>query len=96
MASLRRPRLTPRLNAPDGCRRACARSSPSLTSRIGVMATYLVLFPISSTASNSTACVDLIGAGVDVGGNLALQRRREHRPGTVTHDLVHLVLTLRP
>ncbi len=32
--------------------------------------------------------VDLTQVGVDVGGNLGLQRRREHRPGTVTHDLV--------
>jgi hypothetical protein len=26
--------------------------------------------------------------GVEVGGDLGLQRRREHRPRTVTHDLV--------
>ena len=32
--------------------------------------------------------VDLTQVGVDVGGHLGLQRRREHRPGTVTHDLV--------
>ena len=32
--------------------------------------------------------VDLTQVGVDVGGDLGLQRRREHRPGTVTHDLV--------
>ena len=32
--------------------------------------------------------VDLTHVGVDVGSDLGPQRRREHRPGTVTHDLV--------
>ena len=32
--------------------------------------------------------VDLAGMGVDVGGHLGLQRRREHRSCTVTHDLI--------
>jgi len=32
--------------------------------------------------------VELVGAGLDIGGNLGLQRRREHLTGTVTHDLV--------
>jgi hypothetical protein len=32
--------------------------------------------------------IDLVGMGIDLGGDLGLQRRREHRPGTVTHDLV--------
>ncbi len=32
--------------------------------------------------------VDLIGVGVDVGGDLGLQRRRQHLPGTVAHDLI--------
>jgi len=32
--------------------------------------------------------VDLTQVGVDVGGNLGLQRRCEHCPCTVTHDLV--------
>jgi hypothetical protein len=33
-------------------------------------------------------CVDLANMGIDVGGDLGLQRRREHCPGTVTDDLV--------
>jgi hypothetical protein len=32
--------------------------------------------------------VDLTGIGIDVSGDLGGQRRREHRPRTVTHDLV--------
>jgi hypothetical protein len=32
--------------------------------------------------------VDLAGVGIDVGGDLGLQRSREHRPRTVTHNLV--------
>ena len=32
--------------------------------------------------------VDLVDIGIDVGGDLGLQRRREHRPCTFTHDLV--------
>ncbi len=32
--------------------------------------------------------VHLTQVGVDAGGDLGLQRRRQHRPGTVTHDLV--------
>ena len=32
--------------------------------------------------------VDLARVGLDVGGDLGLQRRREHRPGAITHDLV--------
>jgi len=32
--------------------------------------------------------VDLAGVGIDVGGDLGLQRSREHRPRTVTHDLI--------
>jgi hypothetical protein len=35
-----------------------------------------------------TRFVDLTHVGVDVGGDLGLQRRREHRPCTVTRDLV--------
>jgi hypothetical protein len=35
-----------------------------------------------------TRFVDLTQVGVDVGRDLGLQRRREHRPRTVTHDLV--------
>jgi len=35
-----------------------------------------------------TRFVDLVGVGVDVGGDLGLQRRREHCPCTVADDLV--------
>ncbi len=35
-----------------------------------------------------TCFVDLTQVGIDVGGDLGLQRSREHRPRTVTHDLV--------
>ncbi|MDT5051726.1 MAG: hypothetical protein QOF66_92 [Mycobacterium sp.] len=35
-----------------------------------------------------TRFVDLTHVGVDVGGDLGLQRSREHRPCTITHDLV--------
>jgi len=34
------------------------------------------------------ALVDLAGVGLDVGGDLSLQRRREHLPGPVPHDLI--------
>jgi len=34
------------------------------------------------------ALVDLPGVGLDVGGDLSLQRRREHLPGPVPHDLI--------
>jgi hypothetical protein len=32
--------------------------------------------------------VDLVDVGVDIGGDLGLQRRRQHRPGAVTDQLV--------
>jgi hypothetical protein len=32
--------------------------------------------------------VDLLGMGVDVGGDLGGQRRREHLAGTVADDLI--------
>ena len=32
--------------------------------------------------------VDLVGERLDVGGDLGLQRRREHLPGTVADDLI--------
>ncbi len=32
--------------------------------------------------------VDLTQVGVDVGNHLGVQRRREHRPRTITDDLV--------
>ena len=35
-----------------------------------------------------TVLVDLIRVRVDVGGDLGLQRRRQHLPGTVAHDLI--------
>ncbi len=35
-----------------------------------------------------TGLIDLLTVGGDVGGDLGLQRRREHRPGAVTDDLV--------
>jgi hypothetical protein len=35
-----------------------------------------------------TRFVDLTNVGVDIGSDLGMQRRREHRPRTVTHDLV--------
>jgi hypothetical protein len=35
-----------------------------------------------------TGPVDLVGVGLDVRGNLGLQRHREQLPGTITHDLV--------
>ena len=36
----------------------------------------------------ATVLVDLIGELLDVGGDLGLQRRRQHLPGTVTDDLI--------
>jgi hypothetical protein len=35
-----------------------------------------------------TRLVDLTQVGVDIGGDHGLQRRREHCPRAVTHDLV--------
>ena len=35
-----------------------------------------------------TGLVDGVGMGLDVGGDLGLQRRREHRPRAVTDQLV--------
>jgi len=32
--------------------------------------------------------VDLVGVSLHIGGDLGLQRRREHRPRAVTNDLV--------
>jgi hypothetical protein len=32
--------------------------------------------------------VDLVGVGVDVGRDLGPQRRRQHLPGAVAHDLI--------
>ena len=35
-----------------------------------------------------TVLVDLVGVRLDVGGDLGLQRRREHLPSAVTDDLI--------
>ena len=35
-----------------------------------------------------TVLVDLVGELLDVGGDLGLQRRRQHLPGTVADDLI--------
>jgi hypothetical protein len=42
-----------------------------------------------------TVLVDLVGVGVDVGGDLGLQRRGQHRSGTVADQLVQQVTTHR-
>ena len=36
----------------------------------------------------ATVLVDLVGVGVDIGGDLGLQRRRQHLPGAVADDLI--------
>ena len=36
----------------------------------------------------ATVLVDLVGVSVDVGGDLGLQRRGQHLPGTVADDLI--------
>jgi hypothetical protein len=36
----------------------------------------------------TTVAVELVGARVDVGGNLSAQRRGQHLPRPVAHDLI--------
>ena len=43
----------------------------------------------------STVFVDLVGERLNVGGNLGLQRRRQHLPGPVTDDLIKQRPTVR-
>ncbi len=35
-----------------------------------------------------TSLIDLVSVSLDRGCDLGLQRRREHRPSAVTHDLI--------
>jgi hypothetical protein len=49
-----------------------------------------VTFAVVAIADHQapSVLVDLTGMGVDVGGHLGLQRRREHLPSTVVDDLI--------
>src|SRR5665648_1001696 len=47
----------------------------------------LLVVPVANHQS-TTVLVELVGEHLDVGGDLGLQRRGEHRPGTITHELI--------
>jgi len=32
--------------------------------------------------------IEMVGMGIDIGGDLGLQRRREHLPRAIAHDLI--------
>jgi len=44
----------------------------------------------------ATVLVDLVGVCLDVGGDLGLQRRGQHLPGTVAHDFIEQRRAARP
>ena len=55
-----------------------ARGGQHLTPGVGAVADH----------QPATALIELTGVGIDVGGHLSLQRRGQHLPGAVAHDLI--------